>query len=244
MKYRLLDAFASLFSGQPYYHRKSNQGDAVSAEFYEDLYDLGHSPKFNLAVDTARRGIGPRNKTVTKRRMRRGDGTLGLLIDRDNALRLPGYSVPRGAVATIDIGVEAKIFNKAMMKQVDRVAGDLKKQVEHWRRVTEDDRLLSIAVIGVNCADYTVSYEGQEENARVYKTDGKKYAHPVDEAPRVLARIQQEVIDAEIYDEVLILKYIARNEAPFNFVWQDTAATRAAYKAALLRVTDKFERRF
>lgn len=244
MNYRLLDAFASLFIGQPYYHRRSNQGDAVSVEFYEDIYDLGHSPKFNRAADEARRGVGPRNKAVTKTRMRRGDGTLGLLVDHNNVLRLPGYHVPRGPIATIDIGVEVKIFNKAMMKQVDRVVGDLQKQVKHWERVTDSDSLLSVAIIGINCSDYTVSYEGQGDTARVYKTDGKKYAHPIDEAPRVLARIQQEVIDAQHYDEVLILNYIARNEAPFGFAWQNATRTREAYRATLLRIADKFERRF
>ncbi len=244
MSFRLLEAFASLFQGQPYHHRKSNQGDAVSVEFYEDIYDLGLSGKFNLAADEASRGVGPRNKTVTKQRMRRGDGTFGLLVDSDNVLRLPGYHVPRGPVATIDIGVEVKIFNKAMMKQVDRVAGDLEKQVKQWGRVAERDRLLSVAIVGINCANYTVSYEGQGTNARVYKTDGKQYAHPVDEAPRVMARIQQEVIDRNFYDEVVILKYRATNETPFDFSWEHKATTEKAYKAALLRVADKFQRRF
>lgn len=244
MSFRLLDAFAALFQGQPYFHRISNQGDAISVEFYEDLYSLGHSAKFNDAADKALRGIGPKNKAVTKQRMRRGDGTFGLLVDRDNILRLPNYHVPRGAVATIDIGVEVKILNKAMMKQVDRVVGDLEKQVKQWERITDKDRLLSIAIIGINWAAYTVSYEGQGETARIYKTGGGRYAHPIDEAPKVLARIQQEVIDRDFYDEVLILNYAAHNEAPFDFSWVNLKKTREAYRASLLRIADKFQRHF
>ena len=46
----------------------------------------------------------------------------------------PGFAVARGPVATVEIGVEVKILAKAMIKQIDRVIGDLVKQVTHFRR--------------------------------------------------------------------------------------------------------------
>lgn len=241
MTYRLLRAFEALFRGQPYYHRRSNQGDALAVEFYEDLYALNISPKLEFAIDTRAKGLGPRNKTVSLKRMRRGDGTLGVLVASDRAKTFAGYSVTRGGVATIDIGVEVKILNKAMQKQIDRVVGDLEKQVKHWRRLNKTGNLMSVAVIGINHADYTLGYEGP---ARAWRTDGKKYANPADEAPKIIRRIRDDIIGPEIYDEVLVLNYRARNEQPFEFSWVDPAATQSAYAAVLKRVGVLYEARF
>ncbi|MFY9980870.1 MAG: hypothetical protein WAK22_21765 [Candidatus Sulfotelmatobacter sp.] len=37
----------------------------------------------------------------------------------------------RGPVATIEIGVETKILAKAMIKQIDRVTGDLMRRLKN-----------------------------------------------------------------------------------------------------------------
>jgi hypothetical protein len=42
---RLLETFSRLFDGTRYLHRKSNLGDLVAVEFYEDLVSLGKSAK-------------------------------------------------------------------------------------------------------------------------------------------------------------------------------------------------------
>ena len=44
------------------------------------------------------------------------------------------FVVARGPTANIEIGVEAKILAKAMIKQIDRVIGDLQRQVMMFRR--------------------------------------------------------------------------------------------------------------
>jgi hypothetical protein len=46
--YRLLEAFQGLFEGRRYLHRRSNLGDLVAMEFYEDLFALGRSRRLGL----------------------------------------------------------------------------------------------------------------------------------------------------------------------------------------------------
>lgn len=238
MSARLLDAFRRLFEGQPYLHRVSNQGDRLSLELYEDLYELGRSPKFTSSVDTRERGVGPRNRSVTLERMRRGDGTFGCIIDPAKARAFPGYHVARAALATIDIAVEMKILNKAMIKQIDRVVNDLEKQVQNWKAVSPD--VVTAAAIGVNHAPYTVGYEGD----RQFRTDGRKHKHPADEAAVAERHIVDRIVARKIYDEVIILRYRATNEPPFRFSWVDEARTVEAYRAALVRLSLRIEERF
>ena len=238
MTRRLLDAFRGLFEGHAYVHRASNLGDRIAVEVYEDLHDLARSPKFQASVDGARRGVGPQNKAVTLQRMRRGDGTLGELLDPASARRLPGYAVARGAIANIDCAVEVKILNKAMIKQIDRVVNDIEKQVTNWKRVSPG--VVSLAVIGINRAAYTVGYEGE----RAYPTDGAKHKHPFQEADTAESHIVRRVVDRGLYDEVLILRYAASNEVPFPFGWADEAATLPAYRAVLIRLSNAMQQRF
>jgi hypothetical protein len=238
MTYRLLTAFRRLFEGKRYIHRNSTLGDQIAVEVYEDIYSLGRSPKFLDSVASMRRGVGPRNKTVSLARMRRGDGTLGELLDPTTAKQIPGYEVRRGAIATIDCGVEVKILNKAMIKQIDRVVNDLEKQVKNWKTVSPD--LVSIAIVGINWAPYTVGYEGD----RAYKTDGTKNKHPYQEAPQAEQHIVQRVISQKIYDEVLILRYRATNDGTYAFAWDDDAKTKDEYRAALIRLSKEIEKRF
>lgn len=81
-----------------------------------------------------------------------------------------GYQVARGPVATIEIGIEVKILAKAMIKQIDRVAGDLTKQVAQFKHRSGACEPICVGVVGINAADVTTGYEGD----RSYRTDGSK----------------------------------------------------------------------
>src|SRR6185436_12028137 len=105
------------------------QGDFVAMHLYEDLIGINRSPKLIeaalsrkdrvLNVQNRRRGVSAR----------RGDGTFGEIIPGEPAITDAGYSVSRGPIATVEIGVEVKILAKAMIKQIDRVITDLRNQV-------------------------------------------------------------------------------------------------------------------
>lgn len=240
MSSRMLAAFEGIFAGKIYRHRANNQGDQLATELYEDLYAIGRSQKFVTHIDAIRRGISLANVRAGIS-ARRGDGTLGEFIPGQPTITVPGYNVRRGPVATLDIGIEVKILNKAMIKQInDRIAG-LQKQADYF--VTGRDgrargNPITIAIIGVNYADYTVGYEGDRE----YKTDGRKHAHPAQEAPIVEERIHHEVVPR--YDETIILRYKATNEEPFPFSWVDEQATIRNYGASLVRLSAEYEQRF
>lgn len=237
MTHRLLRAFRGLFEGKRYLHRNSTLGDQIAVELYEDIHGLGRSVKFLASIDSTQRGVGPQNKAVSLARMRRGDGTLGELLHPTAAKHIPGYSVRRGAIATIDCGVEVKILNKAMIKQIDRVVNDLEKQVKNWKAVSPD--AVSIAIVGINWAPYTVGYEGE----RAYRTDGIKNKHPYQEAPQAEQHIIQRVVSQKIYDEVLILRYRATNDGTYPFAWDNETNTKDEYRAALIRISKEIERR-
>jgi hypothetical protein len=238
MAARLLDAFADLFEGKPYLYRISNQGDRLALELYEDLHDLGRSARFRSSVDSGQRGAGPRNRTVTLQRMRRGDGTFGQIIDPERARRFADHRVARGALATIDIAAEVKILNKAMIKQIDRVTNDLRRQVQEWQSVAPN--VITVGLVGINHAAYTVGYEGD----RTHRTDGRNHKHPADEAPVAEQRIIDQIVAPRVFDEVILLRYRSTNEPPFRFAWVDEVRTLEAYKAALMRRSLKFDDRF
>ena len=133
---RLLETFRRLFGGTKYLHRKSNLGDLVAVEFYEDLVALGKSEKLSSRTAAHDRVINLKNVTVGKS-ARRGDGTLGELVPSAVAIVEKNFVVARGPTANIEIGVESKILAKAMIKQIDRVIGDLQRQVAMFRNMAE-----------------------------------------------------------------------------------------------------------
>jgi hypothetical protein len=92
----------------------------VAVQFYEDLVQLGKSTKLAQRVATHDRVINLSNITVGKT-ARRGDGTLGELVPTAVAIVEKDFLVARGPTANIEVGVEAKILAKAMIKQIDRV---------------------------------------------------------------------------------------------------------------------------
>jgi hypothetical protein len=130
---RLLDTFRGLFEGTKYLHRQSNLGDMVAIELYEDLVAVGKSAKLPARVAAHDRVINLKNLTVGKK-ARRGDGTLGELVPSAVAIVEKGFVVARGQTANIEIGAETKILAKAMIKQIDRVMGDLLRQVEMFKK--------------------------------------------------------------------------------------------------------------
>ena len=64
-----------------------------------------------------------------------------------------------------------------MIKQIDRVIGDLLKQVAHFKRGAGNP--IYVGIVGINHAAAYTSYEGH----RAWPTDGMaRYRHPVQEA--------------------------------------------------------------
>lgn len=236
-EYRLLTEFRRLFEGKIYRHRSSNQGDFVAMHLYEDLVTIQRSSRFGEGVLTRQ----DRVLNVENRRRgviaRRGDGTFGEIIPGETAIFDPDYQVGRGPIATVEIGVEVKILAKAMIKQIDRVINDLRNQVVQFRR--GGGHPICIAIIGVNEAESTVSYEGD----RPFPTTGKDgFLHPSQEAPEAARRLR--ALAAPDFDEFLILPFKATNAAPWPFDWADYKETRLDYAATLSRISARYQQRF
>ena len=233
MSYRLLDKFRDLFDGKAYHHRKSGQGDFVAIQFYEDLYALGRSHKYITRVDNGLSVLNVQNRRIGVR-AHRGDGSFGEIVAHTLAISDPGYVVKRGPIATIEIGIEVKIVHKAMLKQIDRVITDMKNQVAEFRR--HHGTPITVGIAGINCAQYTVSYEGP---GRTYKTTGKGgFSHPYQEADEAERRLRS--LAGPNFDEFLVLRYKATNEPPFPFVWDNPQKTHQEYGAVLTRVSSRF----
>jgi len=233
--YLLLNRFRDLFAGVIYRHRDSSLGDSVAVCLPEDLYALHRSPKFTARVEDHDRLINARN-TVRGINARRGDGTFGERIPNTQPVALPGLAVGRGQIATVEIGTEVKILAKAMIKQIDRVIGDLVKQVGQFRRAGGTP--ICVAIVGINYADKYTSYERDRD----WPTDGREYKHPSQEVADAERRLLAQARDA--FDEFLILRFRAGNEPPFTFSWVDQNATELDYGAALTRILREYDRRF
>jgi len=167
---------------------------------------------------------------------RRGDGTFGELIPGAAASDDDGFNVARGAVATVEIGVEVKILAKAMIKQIDRVIGDLVKQVAHFKRGAGTP--ICVGIVGINSAQVCTGYEG----TRAFKTDGRKHKHPYQEAAEAEARLVTQARPS--FDEFLVLRYRATNARPYDFEWVDLQTTELDYGAILTRMSREYDRRF
>lgn len=235
MTYRLLDRFRRLFDGAKYVHRASTNGDKVARCLYEDLYGLGKSKVLCARIAEHRAVVNKQNRRQGIR-ARRGDGTFGELIPNVVAVVEPGFSVANGEISNVEIGVEVKIFSKAMVKQIARVENDLRDQVKQFQRRANNP--VCVGIVGINYAAKYVSYEGD----RAYPTDGVRDRHPIQEAAHVEQRLS---LDLETtFDELLFLKYRATNEPPYPFEWVDPKETLLDYGAALARISDKYDTRF
>lgn len=233
--YSLLSNFRLLFEGRPYLHRNSAQGDKVVRYLYEDLRKLNKSRALSERVDGRSRVINTANKAVGIR-SRRGDGAFGELVPVATPLTEPGFLVARGPLSAIEIGAETKILAKAMIKQIDRVVSDLRRQVEEFQKSANP---ISIAIVGVNHSPGYTSFEGD----RAFATDGtSKAKHPSQEAPEAIRR--PEHLAKPAFDEFLILKFAATNIEPFPFKWIDEQRTLLEYSALLTRVSRLYDQRF
>lgn len=201
---------------------------------YEDLHQLARSKKFVERVDE---GISVLN-TQNRRhgiKARRGDGSFGEIVPNVDPIKDKGFTVCRGPIATIEIGIEVKILMKAMIKQIDRVINDLKGQAAHFR--SRGGNPICIGVVGINHAPFCTSYEGD----RIFRTDGKKHKHPISEAREAEARLLQAAAPA--FDEFLVLRFEALNEPPYAFSWMNEKMTKLDYGAILARVSQQYEAR-
>lgn len=233
--YALLRIFRSLFEGRPYLHRDSSLGDRVASYLYEDLYYLSKSTKLRERIESRSRVLNAQNLTVGIPR-RRGDGTFGERVPVAKAIADEGFAVARGPVATIEIGVETKILAKAMIKQIDRVIGDLIRQTEEFKR--RGGQAICVGIVGVNFAQQYTSYEGD----RAFPTDGHRYKHPIQEAEDAISRLRQRA--APSFSEFLILCFEASNTQPHPFSWVDEGETLLEYSALLTRLSREYDRRF
>ncbi len=233
--FALLRAFRDLFQGTRYLHRDSSLGDKVASYLYEDLYTLHKSDRLRERIDAHERVLNVQNRTIGIAR-RRGDGTFGELVPASAATHEAGYAVGRGPVATIEIGAETKILAKAMIRQIDRVIGDLVRQTEEFRK--RGGNPICVGIVGVNHAETCTSYEGD----RAFPTDGRKYKHPIAEAADAISRLDRRARPS--FDEFVILRFAASNAAPFSFSWVQEQPMVLEYSALLTRVSREYDRRF
>lgn len=234
--FALLKTFRELFDRKQYNHRNSSLGDLVAVQLYEDLVTLGRSSLFAERVHRHECVANTRNLAVGKN-SRRGDGTFGELVPTVAAITTEGLIVARGPVANIQIGAETKILAKSMIKQIDRVIGDLERQVDEFKSTGGNP--ITVAFVGINHASAYTSYEGQ----RPFPTDGKGgYRHPIQEAAeaeaRLLARAKPTFFDFQI------LNFRATNVPPYPFEWVNHAQTGMEYSSALVRISREYDMRF
>lgn len=233
--YSLLAEFRKLFEGRPYLHRNASQGDKAVRYLYEDLRRLNKSLTLSQRIDAKERVVNTANKTVGIK-SRRGDGAFGELVPVAVAITETGFLVAKGPLTAIEIGAETKILAKAMIKQIDRVIGDLRRQVEEFKKNANP---ICVAVVGVNHSTNYTSFEG----TRSFPTDGtSKYKHPNQEAVEAIRRLEADA--KPDFDEFLILRFKATNVTPFPFQWVNEQETLLQYSALLTRVSRLYDLRF
>jgi hypothetical protein len=235
LPYLLLNQFRSLFDGTLYRHRRSNLGDSVAWRLPEDLYALHLSPRLDALIEAGSRVLNLKN-TLRGIKSRRGDATFGEVVPHSETVMASGFAVRRGEIATVEIGTEVKILAKAMIKQIDRVVGDLIRQVEQFH--TGGGAPICVGIVGINYVDRYTSFEHE----RAYQTNGRKYKHPIQEAADAEKHLRSRAAPA--FDEFILLRFRARNEPPFVFEWLDERQTALDYGSALTRIVRKYEARF
>lgn len=245
--YRLISAFEKLFLGGIYRHRSSTQGDRLALELYEDLYiraqQRSAASKFVIGVDDATRVVNPRNLNYGTT-ARRADGTLGEILHGALAVSEPGFIVQRGTTVITEIGIEVKILTKAMIKQIDRVCGDLTKQVTHFGEKGGSKSPISVAIVGVNHSTAFLGYEGSRTTLAdgTRQPDGTIHASPAVEAARAKADLNTKA--RPHYFQFLLLEFEATNMPPYPFKWVNGTKTLADYNALLSKLAYEYEARF
>jgi hypothetical protein len=231
--FALLRQFEATFRNGPYIHRNSQLGNRIADYLYEDLYALGLSHKLNDRVDARSHVLNPKGISPGIR-SRRGDGSFGDLIPGSPVITSPGFRVARGATADVEIGAEVKILAKAMIKQIDRVIGDLGRQAAEFHQKSSTG--ITFGIVGINFAEHYVSHEGD----RHYPTDGKSgNLHPVQEGHEAERRLLRA---EEPYSEFIQLGFRATNEPPYDFEW--VGRVQDNYAARLVRILRKYDLTF
>jgi hypothetical protein len=236
LAYRLLERFEQTFLGAPYRHRNPQLGNYIADRLFDDLLVVDPAGTYAQRVAARSRVLNPKGRSpgVTARR---GDGSFGELIPNAVPVVISGSDVAHGETANTEIGAEVKILAKSMIKQIDRVCSDLRRQAEHFRHRNPD--AITVGLVGVNWAERYTSFEGD----RVWTTDGgADYPHPAQEADDARRRLVAEV--AGDFDELLLLDFVASNEPPFDFRWRRQTAVQSDYGAALVRLVRVYQRRF
>lgn len=233
-EFALLRQFEATFRNGPYIHRNSQLGNRIADCLYEDLYAIGISAKFNQGVDSRTHVLNPKGISPGIR-ARRGDGSFGDLIPGAKAVVVPGFVVARGPTADVEIGAEVKILAKAMIKQIDRVIGDLRRQADEFHQKSATS--LTVGIVGINFAQQYVSHEGD----RRYPTSGLSGSpHPAQEARQA----EREVLHAaDPYTEFIQLGFRATNEPPYDFEWVNPQKVREGYAARLVRLLRTYDSR-
>lgn len=229
--FKLLAAFERIFQGGVYRHRVSTTGDGVAVYLYEDLVELAQSAKLVRGVNSGHLAVNIGNQIKGKKR-RRGDGTFGRVVPREILISDSNFIVPRGLVANLEIGTEIKIGATKLIAQVDRVMNDLVKQSNVFRLHNPD--AIKVGIVGVNYAATYTGYEGDRQY--IAKTP------PSREAADFAKRIEEEVVPH--YDELLILRFRATNNPPYEFQWVNQVETQQLYGSALVRISAEYQRRF
>jgi hypothetical protein len=233
--FALLRQFEATFRNGPYIHRNSQLGNRIADCLYEDLHAVGLSPKFNRGVEARTHVLNPKGISPGIR-ARRGDGSFGDLIPGALAVAVPGFIIARGPTADVEIGAEVKILAKAMIKQIDRVVGDLRRQAEEFHEKSAAS--ITVGIVGINFADRYVSHEGE----RRYPTSGLPGSpHPAQEAKRAEREV---LVAAGSYTEFIQLGFRATNESPYVFQWENEERARSEYASSLVRVLRIYEARF
>ena len=232
--FRLLAAFEGLFRGTAYKHRISTLGNFVATHLYEDLLEHGDSPKF---IDRVTSGKGAVNVDGSTRgvKARRGDGTFGAVVPGSAAGHVKGFAALQGMVALTHIGAEFKIIATAHLKQIDRVLTDLTGSASSLKAKSQN--AITVGFAAVNYSERWTGLEG----ARSFPVE-RKPQRALQESEETSRRLLE--IARPAFDEFVLLKFKATNQAPFPFSWLDERGTAADYGAALVRISHLYEQRF
>jgi hypothetical protein len=232
--FKLLGAFKGLFHEQVYKHRISTLGNIVATHLYEDLLDHGGSEKLISRVSSGDCVVNISGSTRGVK-ARRGDGTFGALVPGTDAIKVPGLAVLQGMVALTHIGAEFKIVATAHLKQIDRVLQDLTGSAVSLRE--KSPSAITVGFAAVNYSERWTGMEGTRSFPVIRKP--RQAIQQAEETSRRLLEIARPT-----FDEFVLLKFRATNEAPFPFEWLNPSGTASDYGAALVRLGALYERRF
>ena len=255
MAYRLLEAFALLFTAGVYNPRPSTQGDTLARELFEDLFVIAKRRRSRSAfvsrVEKKTNGVNPGNKIFARAPLRRGDGTFGEFLPSIVPRIVPKYKITLGSTATTEIGCEVKILATRMLGQIDRNINDLKKQVGEFRKKAGSRPPISVCVVGINRSAQYRSFVGQKVRCPNCGTHfpihydsgpGSRRRAPRAEAPVVLRRIADEALAS--YDFSTVLEFEAANVEPYAFAWSNARKTVREYETMLINLAAEYETRF